>query len=133
MSAPEDDFRIQLATALEDLQENGPKDRQTIREIGALAVGLLNRAGSANWADLKLRLQPEALQSLLQTMKREGQGLLKAGHMRPALAMQTLSMSLVARTYQDPAIKDGEILLDRLIEGAIHLVRTEPASTAPRT
>jgi hypothetical protein len=133
MSTREADFRVQIATVLADLQDNAQQDRQTMREVGALAAGLVDKANVPSWGALKQRLMPDALESLLLTFKREGQALLKAGHMRPAYAVQTLSLSLVARTYQDAAIREGETLLDAVIEGAIDLVRREPAPTTTRT
>ncbi len=132
------DIRARLAAVLEDLHENGPRDEQALREIGTLALGLVEKGETSSWAGLKQRLGPDAFHSLLKTLQEQGVTLHKAGHMRPAYAIQVLGLSLVAGTFEDPTIREGERLLDAVIESTIRgmraaSVRPGPAPSEPES
>ena len=77
-----------------------------------------------SWADLKNGMSQATYEGLVNDFQTQGNALWQAGKPKHTYAIQALSLSVVALTQRsDPVIRDGETLLDSMIEGAIGIYR----------
>lgn len=119
-----EDLKLRLAVVLKDLRDNDKSDPEAIWQIGSLAAALMDKTGMSSWADFKSSLKQEIYEGLIQDFQTQGNALYQAGERRKAYAIQAIGISVVAMTQRaDPQLRDGEILLDALIEGAVKIYR----------
>jgi hypothetical protein len=124
MPTKEQDFKRRLAAVLRDLKSNARDDPEAIWQIGSLAAALIDKSKAKTWPALKDALTAEAYDKLLSDFQAQGNALFQQGERHRAYAIQTLGISLVCRTQRnDFQMRDGEKLLDGLIEGAIAIYR----------
>lgn len=125
MADKTEDFKQRLATVLDDLRTDGVDDGEAMYMLGSLGQQMLDAGAAPNWTALKGKMSAEAFQSLLNTMQVRGNALMAEGKGKAAYALQALAVSLVARTQPDPTIRQGEQLLDGVIESAIARYRQQ--------
>ena len=118
-SAWQHDFRHRLAAVLADLKAAGTGDGQAMYSLGSIASQICATTQARDWSHLKTILNEKDFRALITSFERQGKGYLASGDGHSAYAMQALSVSLVARTQPDQAIKAGDALLDELIDAAI--------------
>lgn len=119
MATKEEEFRQRLAAVLKDLGEDGVKDGEAMFMLGNLAAKMADQGSVKSWSALKAGLSAEAYTSLLGTMQTRGNDLMRDGNQKAAYALQALAVSLVARTQDDSTTRQGEKLLDQLIDSAV--------------
>jgi hypothetical protein len=120
----EDDLKQRLAAVLSDLQKDGGTDPEAVWTIGSLAATIVDKAKAASWPALKDSLTREAYDALLNDFQTQGNRLYQNGERKKAYAMQALGISLVCRTQRnDLVLRDGEALLDDMIQGAVAIYR----------
>lgn len=125
MADKTEEFKQRLAAVLEDLRTDGVEDGEAMYMLGSLGKQMLDAGAAPNWGALKGKMSAEAYQSLLNTMQARGNALVAEGKGKAAYALQALAISLVARTQPDPTIRQGEHLLDGVIEAAIAQFRQQ--------
>lgn len=124
MPTKEDELKQRLAAVLEDLRTDGGTDPETVWTIGSLAAALVDKAKASSWPALKEGLTAEAYDKLLADFQKQGNDLYQSGDVRKAYAIQALGLSLVSRTQRkDPEMRQGEMLLDSMITGALDIYR----------
>ena len=124
MTSKEHDLKMRLVAVVQDLGRDGGQDPEAIWMIGSLAATLIDKAEAASWRELKDALGRDAYDNLLDDFVRVGNASHQAGEGRKAYACQTLGISLVCRTQRDDAqFREGELLLDGIIGGAIEAYR----------
>lgn len=124
MATKEQELKNRLGAVLRDLKDNGGKEPEAIWRIGSLAVSLTDKAKKPSWPELKNSLTAEAYTKLLADFETQGNLLVQRGEPHKAYAIQALGISLVLRTHRgDFQLREGEALLDALIEGAVKLYR----------
>ncbi len=124
MPTKEDDLKQRLAAVLRDVQHDGNKDPEAIWMIGSLAAALIDKAKAKSWPALKDSLSAENYDKLLNDFQSQGNALFQAGDTKRAYAVQAMGISLVCRTQRaDPVMREGEVLLDALITGAVDIYR----------
>jgi hypothetical protein len=124
MQTKEQDLKNRLAAVLRDLQRNGDKEPEAIWHIGSLAATLVDKTKRPSWPALKNSLTPEQYDKLLNDFQDQGNALYQAGERHKAYAIQALGISLVLRTQRnDFQLRDGEALLDAMINGAVRFYR----------
>lgn len=122
--AKEDELKLRLVAVLQDLRTTGGKDPEAVWLIGSLAATLADKAKAKSWPALKQSLDAAGYDKLLADFQAQGNRLAKEGETRKAYAIQALVLSLVcSRLRSDPVLRDGEALLDGLIEGAVAIFR----------
>lgn len=119
MTTKEDDFKKRLATVLADLNRNGVDDGETMFMLGAIAGRLCDGGKRPSWSTLKPALSKNGYNLLLKQFQDEGRQLLAAGKDKAAYAVQALAVSLVAHTQTDPIVREGERLLDTIIDKTV--------------
>ena len=125
----EQQFKIRFATVLDDLQQNGTKDAETIWLIGSLAAELATKLGQTSWSAAKSVMTREMYDELLSAFDNQGNAKHAAGEIKHAYAIQALAVSLVSGTQRaDAAMAEGEKLLDAMID---HCVTTFLNATKP--
>jgi hypothetical protein len=124
MPTKEDDLKQRLAAVLRDVQHDGNKDPEAIWMIGSLAAALIDKAKAKSWPALKDSLSAENYDKLLNDFQTQGNALFQAGDTKRAYAVQAMGISLVCRTQRaDALMREGEVLLDALITGAVDIYR----------
>jgi hypothetical protein len=124
MTSKQDELKQRLAAVLRDLQRDGGNDPEAVWLIGSLAATLVDKAKAKTWADLKAGMSQATYEGLVNDFQTQGNALWQAGKPKHTYAIQALSLSVVALTQRsDPVIRDGETLLDSMIEGAIGIYR----------
>src|SRR5690606_18014844 len=124
MPTKEEELKQRLAAVLRDLQREGGKDPEAVWLIGSLAAELADKARAKSWPALKESMTQDMYDGLLRDFQTTGNALYQAGDSRRAYAIQALGISLVCRTQRhDPVLRDGEALLDSMIEGAVRIFR----------
>ncbi|WDR03862.1 hypothetical protein PSQ19_07455 [Devosia algicola] len=120
----EQDFKQRLATVLQDLQESGVKDQAAMELLGSLALDLSGNLRAVNWSQAKKLITTPTYSTLLEKFEQEGNEHHQAGREKHAYAIQALAISLIAGTMRaDPVIRQGEILLDTIIDAAVAAYR----------
>jgi hypothetical protein len=124
MPTREQDLKNRLGAVLRDLQRNGGNEPEAVWHIGSLAATLIDRAKRPSWPALKNSLTSEQYDQLLNDFQTQGNALYQAGERHKAYAIQALGISLVLRTQRnDFQMRDGEALLDAMINGAVKIYR----------
>jgi len=127
----EQDFKIRFAEVLKDLQQNGSKDNEAMWLLGSLAADLADDLKVANWTAAKQNMAPQTYNTLLKTFETQGNEHHQAGRGKHAYAIQTLAVSLIARTQGgDPQMAAGEALLDQIIDYTVAVYRREKKKQA---
>ena len=125
MTTKEQDFKQRFATLLQDLHQNGTKDRDIMWVLGTLAAELANDLQSTTWSAAKSRMNVAIYDQLLKKFQQRGDEHYRAGRHNEAYAIQVLSYSLIARTQtSDPQMAEGETLIDEVIDRAAALYST---------
>lgn len=124
MATKEEQLKVRLATVLRDLGSEGRKDPEAVLLIGSLASELIDKGKAKSWPALKDSLSAADYDKLLHDFQSQGGALLDAGEGKKAYAIQALGLSLVCRTQRkDFQMREGEMLLDGFIAGAVKLYR----------
>jgi len=119
MTTKEQDFKQRFATLLQDLQQDGTKDREIMWVLGTLAAELANDLQSKTWSGAKAKMNVAIYDQLLKKFQQRGDDHYRAGRQNEAYAIQVLSYSLIARTQtSDPQMAEGEALIDAVIDRA---------------
>lgn len=127
----EQKFKQRFAAVLKDLQENGSKDNEAMWLLGSLAADLSDDLKAVNWSAAKRGMQPQTYDTLLRTFESQGNEHHREGRGKHAYAIQTLAISLIARTQgADPQMAAGEALLDQIIDYTVAVYRREKAAKA---
>jgi hypothetical protein len=131
MPTKEEEFKQRFAAVLLDLTENGQKDPEALWLIGSLACELTERTGHAKWAVFKREMTRQTYDQLLDDFQREGNRQHQEGDPKKAFAIQVLGLSLVARTQTDPEMRQGDALLDQMIETTMTVFRANRPPKPP--
>lgn len=124
----EQDFKNRFFAVLKDLQENGVDDGEAMWLLGRLAAGLVDDLKVPDWSTAKRDMTRETYDTLLRTFETHGNAHHKAGRTKQAYVIQTMAVSLIARTQNaDPQVAAGEPLLDQLINASIVGYRQQSA------
>lgn len=124
MAAKLDELKQRLGAVLEDLQSGAGGDPEAMWLIGSLTSEITGKVKARSWVEFKETMSPATYDKLLRDFQDVGNRLYQDGVVKRAYAMQALGLSLVCSTQrQDPAIADGERLLDAVIDGAVKLYR----------
>jgi hypothetical protein len=113
------DLRQRLAAIITDLQQAGLEDGEAMYLLGGTVTGLIDRGGAKDWQGFKQGLPAAAFNRLLQQIESEGNQLVADGKHKPAYALQALAVSLVAGRQNDPVLREGEKLLDAVINTTV--------------
>jgi hypothetical protein len=132
MSTKEQDFKERLVAVMRDLQDNGSKDPETIWLIGTLATGLIDLYKLKGWSEFKAQLTAAAYDQLLKDFEQQGNDYHRQGSTKAAYAIQLLAVSVVCRTQRDPEVRQGEKLLDHLIDRTVVAYRKALAAEAAK-
>jgi hypothetical protein len=133
MSSKEQDFKERLVAVMRDLKDNGTKDPEAVWMIGSLATRLVDLYRLKTWTQFKAQLSREAYDQLLRDFEQQGNGYHKDGKAKAAYAIQLLAISVIARTQADIVVRQGDRLLDGLINGMIITYRQAKAAEAAKT
>lgn len=117
-----------LATILNNIQESGVNDDETVWLIGDLASRLLDKTAIPSWERMKQALSNEAYDGLLLSFQEQGAKSLSDGNHKAAYAMQALGCSVIGSRMNDPEIATGVRLLDDFINAAINYYRKGSAA-----
>jgi len=124
----QEEFKRHLAVVIQDIQQAGQTDSETMALIGVAAVIVVDRLRQADWTSLKRSMSEANYTELLQSFDTQGNALHKAGRTKQAYAIQALATSLVARSWSaDPDLAAGENLLDNVIDRTIVIHRKDVA------
>lgn len=124
MTTKTDELRQRIAAVLRDIQREGGKDPEAVWLIGSLAATLVDKAKDKTWAGFKSSMSQADYETLVADFQSQGNALWQAGKPKHTYAIQALALSVVALTQRsDPHLRDGEMLLDSMIEGAIGIYR----------
>lgn len=132
MSTKEQDFKDRLVAVMRDVKDNIRDDAEAMWLIGSLAAGLVDLYKVRSWGQFKGKLTREAYDQLLKDFEQQGNGYHQEGKAKAAYAIQLLAISTVARTQTDPEVKQGEQLLDGIINGMITNYRKASAAEAAK-
>jgi hypothetical protein len=119
MTTPQEDLKQRLATVLADLNAHGAHDGETMFMLGSIATRLCDGGGKPSWSTLKPALSKAGYNQLLKQFQDEGRQLVAAGKTKAAYAVQALAVSLVAHSQVDPVLREGEKLLDAIIDRTV--------------
>lgn len=117
------EFRSRLIAIMQDLQQDGVRDAEAMRILGRLASGLIATYRLKTWAEFKNGLPTAGYNQLVEDFRDQGNAYLEEGKVKAAYAIQLLAMSMVARTMNEPDLKQGVTLLDAVIERALRTYR----------
>jgi len=132
MSTKEQDFKERLVAVMRDLKDNGSQDPEAIWLIGSLATRLIDLYKLKGWRAFKQQLSPAAYDRLLKDFEEQGNGFHQQGKAKAAYAIQLLAVSVVCRTQRDAEIREGEALLDAMIESTVVAYRKASAAEAAK-
>lgn len=132
MSTKEQDFKDRLVAVMRDVNDNLTNDAEAMWMIGSLATRLVDLYKVKNWSQFKARLTPQTYDQLLKDFEQQGNAHHKEGNAKAAYAIQLLAISTVARTQADPEVKQGEQLLDGIINGTVATYRKALAAEAAK-
>jgi hypothetical protein len=115
----EEDFKQRLAAVLADLRQDGVEDGKAMFILGAAATRMCDLLKQPTWSALKPALSKSEQNRLLAQLGRDGDQMLAEGKGKHAYAVQALAVSLVAHSQSDPIVREGEKLLDAIIDQTI--------------
>jgi len=124
MTSKQQELKQRLAAVLEDLRGDGGADAEAVWLIGSLAAALIDKSDTQSWTGLKLDMSQETYTQIVQDFQEQGNALWQAGRPKHTYAIQALAVSIVASTQRsDLEIREGEELLDEIIEKAVGIYR----------
>jgi len=123
MPSKEQDFKERLVAVMRDLDANVRDDPEAMWLIGSLAARLVDLYKLRTWTAFKARLVPEAYDRLLKDFEEQGNDYHRGGKAKAAYAIQLLAISVIARTQSDLDVKQGEQLLDGVIDSMVATYR----------
>ena len=127
------EFAAQFHGVIDDLDRNGRRDNETMWLLGSLAARLVREARADNWTDLKLKIAPDSLEELVETLDQQAAGYQADGKTKPAYVARLLGISLVAGRLPDPVLKQRDQLLNNFIDtAAIVFIQSHNAGSPPR-
>lgn len=132
MSTKEQDFKDRLVAVMRDVKENLPHDPEAAWMIGSLAARLTDINKLKSWGEFKASLSRVAYDQLLKDFEQQGNTYHQEGKAKAAYAIQLLAISTIARTQTDPEVKQGEELLDGIINSTIAGYRKALATRAAK-
>jgi hypothetical protein len=132
MSTKEQDFKERLVAVMRDVKDNGSQDPEAVWLIGSLATRLIDLYKLRGWSEFKQQLSPTAYDRLLKDFEEQGNGYHKQGNAKAAYAIQLLAISVVCRTQRDPEVREGEKLLDQMINSTVVAYRKASAAEAAK-
>lgn len=116
----EQEFKSRFASVLQDLQQTGSKDAETMFLLGNLASNLSGNLRAQNWSSAKTVMTSKDYQALLRLFEQQGNEHHAAGRDKHAFAIQVLAVSLIAHTQRaDPQMQAGEELIDQVIDRTV--------------
>ncbi len=130
MPTKEQDFKERLVAIMRDVKDNLTDDTEAIWTIGSLAARLVDLYKVRTWTQFKAKLSAEAYDRLLKDFEEQGNAFHRDGKDKAAYAVQLLAVSVIARTQIDPEVRQGEELLDGIINGVVATYRKAQASKA---
>jgi hypothetical protein len=130
MPTKEQDFKDRLVAVMRDVKENLTEDTEAMWLIGSLAARLVDIYKLKTWTQFKAALSAAAYDRLLKDFEEQGNAYHRDGKDKAAYAIQLLALSVVAKTQADPQVKQGEQLLDSLINGFVATYRKAQAARA---
>ncbi|KKB12828.1 hypothetical protein VE25_05150 [Devosia geojensis] len=119
----EEDFKVVLATLIDDLHKAGTKDAEAMLHVGGIASNLCGQIKARSWSEAKRRMTPADHDLLRREFAEAGTRHHREGRLVQAYAVQALGTSLVAATRSSPEVRQGEQLLDEVIDRALALYR----------
>jgi len=132
MSTKEQDFKERLVAVLRDLKDNGSQDPEAVWLIGSLSTRLIDLYRLKGWGEFKRQLSKAAYDQLLKDFEQQGNGYHKQGKAKAAYAIQLLATSVICKTQRDPEVRQGEKLLDQIIENTVVAYRKASAAEAAK-
>jgi len=123
MKTKPEDLKPLLAAVIDDLHKAGAKNAEAMLLIGHIASDLAGQIRAPSWSEAKRRMNRADYNTLLREFSVGGTKHHREGRMVHAYAVQALGMSLVAATDASPEVKQGEQLLDEIIDRAVVLYR----------
>jgi hypothetical protein len=127
------EFAAQFHGVIDDLDRHGRNDNETMWLLGSLAARLVREARADNWTDLKLKIAPDSLEELVDTLDRQAGAYQAEGKTKPAYVARLLGISLVAGRLPDPALKQRDQLLNNFIDtAAIVFIQSHNAGSPAR-
>ena len=130
MPTKEQDFKERLVAIMRDVKDNLTDDTEAMWTIGSLAARLVDLYKVKTWTQFKAKLSAEAYDRLLKDFEEQGNAFHRDGKDKAAYAVQLLAVSVIARTQIDPEVRQGEELLDGIINGVVATYRKAQASKA---
>ncbi len=117
-------FKERFVDLIADMGTNVHKDPKTLFLIGSLATRLVEEAKKTSWARTKAALSRDAYNSILETLRVQGNQLAAKGDKKASYAAEILAISIIAPTMRaDEHIATGNDLLDSMIEDTIKMYR----------
>lgn len=123
MPTKEHELIQRIALVLKDLQTAGLRDYEAVTYIGRLGARLTKQKKLQTWAGVKASLSKANVDSLLEDFRTEGNKLIQQGEQKAAYAVQIYALSLAARTVDGETLKQGEELLDQIIDRTLAFYR----------
>jgi hypothetical protein len=112
------DFVAQFHRAVDDLDRTGRSDTETMWLLGSLAARLVTEAHADNWTDLKLKLTPDSLEELVDSLERQAGVYATEGKAKPSYVAKLLGISLVAGRVGDATLQRRDQMLNTFIDTA---------------
>ncbi len=128
MPTKEQDFKERLVAVIRDVKDNLNEDTESMWLIGSLAARLIDLYKLKTWTQFKAKLSTEAYNRLLKDFEQQGNAYHREGKAKASYAIQLLAISVVAKTQSDPQVKQGERLLDGMINGVVATYRKAQAA-----
>ena len=114
----EADFITQFHSVVDELDQVGRNDNETMWLLGSLAARLVREAKADNWTDLKLRIGPKSLEELVTTLDTQAAAYQQDGKIKPAYVARLLGISLVAGRVSEPRLRQRDQMLNNFIDTA---------------
>jgi len=112
-------FRERFAAILADMK-GAEATSEHMAAVGGLANMFTSRAGQANWTGFKANISKTDYDAILAMMQKQGNRLAREGNTRQVRAIETLAVSLIAKTQiRDADIAADAVILDNLIDRAL--------------
>lgn len=127
----ETDFITQFHSVVDELDQVGRKDNETMWLLGSLAARLVREAKADNWTDLKLRIGPKSLEELVTTLDSQAATYQQDDKVKQAYVARLLGISLVAGRVSEPRLRQRDQMLNNFIDtAAIVFIENHNAANA---
>lgn len=126
MPEKEEAIRQKLANVVRDLHSNGTKDPEAMALLGSLADAVMARHKAQRWLEVKTAMSEDEVKETLGTFDRRGDAFYREGRIKQAYAIQALATSVLVHSQWDPELREGERLLDEVIDRAVAFYRKQP-------